>query len=163
MGYDLSKEEIKEKILGKLKRNFGKTLEEATQDQIYKSCALSIRDVIVEKWTDANKQMLNQGLKRLYYLSAEFLMGRALVNNMINLHLLKDYQEVLTDLGLNLENIEEQERDAGLGNGGLGRCLLYTSKMCGNAARRRAGKQAWSTHKASRKTCGDIWGKIPHY
>ncbi len=127
MGYDLSKEEIKEKILGKLKRNFGKTLEEATQDQIYKSCALSIRDVIVEKWTDANKQMLNQGLKRLYYLSAEFLMGRALVNNMINLHLLKDYQEVLTDLGLNLENIEEQERDAGLGNGGLGRlaaCFL---------------------------------------
>ena len=85
----VKKEEIKEQILGKLKRHFGKTLEEATKDQIYKSCALSIRDVIVEKWTDANKQVLNQGLKRLYYLSAEFLMGRALVNNMINLHLLK--------------------------------------------------------------------------
>ncbi len=127
MGCELTKEEIKEKILGKLKRNFGKTLEEATQDQIYQSCALSIRDIIVEKWTDANKQMLNQGLKRLYYLSAEFLMGRALVNNMVNLHLLKDYQQVLTEMGLVLENIEEQEKDAGLGNGGLGRlaaCFL---------------------------------------
>ena len=121
------KEEIKTQILGKLKRHFGKTLEEATKDQIYKSCALSIRDVIVEKWTDANKQVLNQGLKRLYYLSAEFLMGRALVNNMINLHLLKDYQEVLSDMGISLDDIEEQERDAGLGNGGLGRlaaCFL---------------------------------------
>ena len=99
------KEEIKTQILGKLKRHFGKTLEEATKDQIYKSCALSIRDVIVEKWTDANKQVLNQGLKRLYYLSAEFLMGRALVNNMINLHLLKDYQEVLSDMGISLDDI----------------------------------------------------------
>ncbi|WP_066646928.1 glycogen/starch/alpha-glucan phosphorylase [Christensenella timonensis] len=127
MAHERSKEEIKEGILGKLKRHFGKTLEEATKDQIYKSCALSIRDVIVEQWTDANKQVLNQGLKRLYYLSAEFLMGRALVNNMVNLHLLKEYNDVLCDMGLKPDEIEEQERDAGLGNGGLGRlaaCFL---------------------------------------
>ena len=66
MGCELSQADIKEGILGKLKRHFGKTLEEATKDQIYKSCALCLRDNIVERWTDANKQMLNQGLKRLY-------------------------------------------------------------------------------------------------
>ncbi len=123
----MTKEEIKEEIIGKLKRHFGRTLAEASQEQIYKSCALSIRDTIVEKWTDANQQVLNQGIKRLYYLSAEFLMGRALVNNMVNMHLLKNYQEVLSELGLDLDAIEEQERDAGLGNGGLGRlaaCFL---------------------------------------
>ncbi len=122
-----NKKEIKNEILGKLKRHFGKTLEEASTDQIYKSVALSIRDLIVDKWTDANKQVVRQGLKRVYYLSAEFLMGRALVNNMVNMHLLSDYKEVLEDLGLKLDNIEEQERDAGLGNGGLGRlaaCFL---------------------------------------
>lgn len=127
MAKEYTKQEIKEEILGKLKRHFGKTLEEATKDQIYKSCALSIRDIIVEKWTDANKQVAEQGLKRVYYLSAEFLMGRALVNNMINLHLLEDYKEVLGELGFGLDDVEEQERDAGLGNGGLGRlaaCFL---------------------------------------
>lgn len=127
MGCELSQADIKEGILGKLKRHFGKTLEEATKDQIYKSCALCLRDSIVERWTDANKQMLNQGLKRLYYLSAEFLMGRALVNNMVNLHLLREYRDVLSEMGIELDEIEEQERDAGLGNGGLGRlaaCFL---------------------------------------
>ncbi|MEG0914454.1 MAG: glycogen/starch/alpha-glucan phosphorylase, partial [Christensenellaceae bacterium] len=127
MARELDKTEIKEEILGKLKRHFGKTLEEASPEQIYKSCALSIRDLIVERWTDANKQVLNQGLKRLYYMSAEFLMGRALINNIINLHLLNEYKEALSELGLELDTIEEQERDAGLGNGGLGRlaaCFL---------------------------------------
>ena len=88
---------------------------------------LCLRDNIVERWTDANKQMLNQGLKRLYYLSAEFLMGRALVNNMVNLHLLREYRDVLSEMDIELDEIEEQERDAGLGNGGLGRlaaCFL---------------------------------------
>ncbi|MBD5560436.1 MAG: glycogen/starch/alpha-glucan phosphorylase [Clostridia bacterium] len=122
-----NKEKIKEDILGKLKRHFGKTLEEATKDQIYKSTALSVRDRILEKWTDANRQAVLQGQKRVYYLSAEFLMGRALVNNMVNLQLMQEYQDALCDLGLNLADIEEQEHDAGLGNGGLGRlaaCFL---------------------------------------
>ncbi len=127
MAQENEKQNIKEEILGKLKRHFGKTLEEATKDQVYKSCALAIRDLIVDRWADANKQVVKQGLKRLYYLSAEFLMGRALVNNMINLHLLHEYKDALLELGFQLEDVEEQERDAGLGNGGLGRlaaCFL---------------------------------------
>ena len=121
------KEQIKEEILGKLKRHFGKTLEEATKEQVYKAVAMSVRDRILDKWTDANKLAVQQGQKRVYYLSAEFLMGRALVNNMVNLELLNEYEEALGDLGFNITEVEEQERDAGLGNGGLGRlaaCFL---------------------------------------
>jgi starch phosphorylase len=118
---------LKSIILSKLKRTFGRTLENASKDQLYKACALSIREIITGKWADSNEQLSKNGLKRLYYLSAEFLMGRALVNNMINLQLYGDYKAVLEEFGLSLEDVEEQERDAGLGNGGLGRlaaCFL---------------------------------------
>ena len=127
MSVHYTKEELREIILGKLKRTFGRTLDNASKDQIYKACALSIREIITGKWADSKVNIEKRKMKQLFYLSAEFLMGRALVNNMINLHLLKEYQEVLTELGLDLEDIEEQERDAGLGNGGLGRlaaCFL---------------------------------------
>ncbi|MDR0817855.1 MAG: glycogen/starch/alpha-glucan phosphorylase [Clostridiales Family XIII bacterium] len=120
-------EEIKKDITRILKRNFGVTLDEASKDEIYRAVGLSVRELILDVWADANKQVSTQGLKRLYYLSAEFLMGRALVNNIINLSLLDDYKEALTELGLSLSDIEEQEPDAGLGNGGLGRlaaCFL---------------------------------------
>lgn len=122
-----TKEEIKNAIITKLKRVFGKTLEEATPQQVYKACAMRVNEMILEKWTDANMQVAAQGLKRVYYLSAEFLMGRALTNNMVNLGIIDEYREVLQDLGLNLDDIEEEEQDAGLGNGGLGRlaaCFL---------------------------------------
>ncbi|MDR0357473.1 MAG: glycogen/starch/alpha-glucan phosphorylase [Clostridiales Family XIII bacterium] len=121
------KEEIKEEIVNKLKRTFGLTFDEATKDEIYQAVGLSVRELIMVRWADANKQVAEQGIKRLYYLSAEFLMGRALVNNMINLRLLRNYRDALAELGLDLEDIEEQESDAGLGNGGLGRlaaCFL---------------------------------------
>ncbi len=124
---EVRKAVLKETIIAKLKRTFGTTLEEATKKQIYQACALTIREIIMAEWVDANNQVEKQGLKRLYYLSAEFLMGRALVNNMVNLHLLEDYRGVLSDLGFEIEDIEEQEKDAGLGNGGLGRlaaCFL---------------------------------------
>ncbi|MDR0852596.1 MAG: glycogen/starch/alpha-glucan phosphorylase [Clostridiales Family XIII bacterium] len=123
----MDKETIKSEILKKLKRGFGKTLADATKDEIYKSVALTVRDLVVDRWADANRQEFEQRKKRLYYLSAEFLMGRALVNNMINLHLLDDYKDALEELGLSLDDIEIQESDAGLGNGGLGRlaaCFL---------------------------------------
>ncbi len=120
-------EKLKSIVLARLKRTFGRTLENASKDQLYKACALSISEIITSKWADANDQLAKKGMKRLFYLSAEFLMGRALVNNMINLHLLEDYKDVFAELGLSLDDIEEQERDAGLGNGGLGRlaaCFL---------------------------------------
>ncbi|MDR1028134.1 MAG: glycogen/starch/alpha-glucan phosphorylase [Clostridiales Family XIII bacterium] len=121
------KEKIKDEIVKKLKRTFGVTFEEATKEEIYKAVGLSVRDLIFDIWADGNKQVAEQGVKRLYYLSAEFLMGRALGNNMISLHLLDTCREALSDLGLSLEDIEARENDAGLGNGGLGRlaaCFL---------------------------------------
>lgn len=122
-----TKEEIKSGILNKLKRTFGRTLDNASPQQVYKACAMNVQEMIVDRWTDANIQVMAQGLKRVYYLSAEFLMGRALVNNMVNLNVLNEYKEVLDELGLDLNEIEGQEQDAGLGNGGLGRlaaCFL---------------------------------------
>ena len=127
MSEGTTKTELKENIIGKLKRHYGTTLREATKDQVYSACSLVLRDIIVDKWMDANMMVDKTGKKRLYYLSAEFLMGRALVNNMINMHLFSECREVLEELGFSLETIEEVERDAGLGNGGLGRlaaCFL---------------------------------------
>lgn len=123
----MSKKEIKDGIIGKLKRHFGTTLYEASKDQIYRACSLCLRDIIVDKWMDANMMVTKRGLKKLYYLSAEFLMGRAFVNNMVNLHMVDEFKEVLADMGISLDDVEEVERDAGLGNGGLGRlaaCFL---------------------------------------
>ncbi len=120
-------EKIKENILAKLKKDFGLTLEDAGPEQVYKACALAVRDEIVEKWIDANSKVAREGKKRLYYMSAEFLMGRALVNNMINAGVEENYKKALEELGYSLDVIEEQESDAGLGNGGLGRlaaCFL---------------------------------------
>ncbi len=127
MYYDLTKQQIKQDILGKLKRHFGKILGEATSEEIYKACALTLRDHIVDEWMDANMMVTKTGKKCLYYLSAEFLLGRALVNNMINMHLFKECRDALAELGFPIDEIEDQERDAGLGNGGLGRlaaCFL---------------------------------------
>lgn len=120
-------EVIKQNILAKLKKDFGLALENAGPEQVYKACALAVRDEIVEKWIDANSRVAKEGKKRLYYMSAEFLMGRALVNNMINAGVEEDYKQALSELGYSIDIIEEQESDAGLGNGGLGRlaaCFL---------------------------------------
>ncbi|MDR1496719.1 MAG: glycogen/starch/alpha-glucan phosphorylase [Clostridiales Family XIII bacterium] len=124
---NVDKEYIKKEIQKKLKRGQGVSLSEATKEEIYKAVSMTVRDVIMERWSDANARVRERGAKRLYYLSAEFLMGRALVNNMINLHLAGEYREALEELGLSLSDIEEQESDPGLGNGGLGRlaaCFL---------------------------------------
>ncbi|MGD0278671.1 MAG: glycogen/starch/alpha-glucan phosphorylase, partial [Smithella sp.] len=89
--------------------------------------ALSIRDMIVEQWANANKEIESRGRKTLCYLSVEFLMGRALVNNMINLGVLEDYKAVMAEIGYPFEKLEEQENEAALGSGGLGRlaaCFL---------------------------------------
>ena len=114
-------EKIKENITTKLKRLFGCTMENASLDQIYKAVGMCVRDEIMDKWVDARAAADEQGLKYLYYLSAEFLMGRALSNNMINLGEYQAYQQALAELGIDMGEIEEQESDAGLGNGGLGR------------------------------------------
>lgn len=117
----LRKEEIKAFIKEQLMRNFGKKLEDATKENIYKAAALSLRDVIMEKWTEYVEAQKTEKKKELFYLSFEFLMGKAFENNLLNMGLSEDYKEALEELGFSLDEIANQENDAGLGNGGLGR------------------------------------------
>ncbi len=114
-------EALKNEIIGKVNRHFGKVLEEATPHMIYAACALTVRDRIMEMWAKSHREVKKEGSKKLYYLSFEFLMGRLLSTNILNLMQTKDYEEILKDLGYSLPEVAELENDAGLGNGGLGR------------------------------------------
>lgn len=119
--------ELKSEIIGKLKRHFGTTLEDATKLQIYKACALTVRDQIMDKWITSKRYIKRNSKKQLFYLSFEFLMGRALGNNIMNLLKTEVYESLFDDLGIGFEEIEDLEPEPGLGNGGLGRlaaCFL---------------------------------------
>lgn len=122
-----SQQKIKDEIIGKLNRHYGRTLDDATKEHIYKATALTVRDRMMEKWTAYRRQQRTAQRKELFYLSFEFLMGRSLGNNLLNAGLTEDYDKVLRSMGCSLDEISSQERDAGLGNGGLGRlaaCFL---------------------------------------
>lgn len=112
---------LKNEIIGKVSRHFGKVMEDATPKMVYYACALTARDKIMEKWAKSHKQVKEQGSKKLYYLSFEFLMGRLFATNVLNLMQSDEYEHVLNDLGYKVSDIVELENDAGLGNGGLGR------------------------------------------
>lgn len=114
-------EALKNEIIGKVNRHFGKVMEDATPHMIYTACALTVRDKIMEKWAKSHREVKKEGSKKLYYLSFEFLMGRLLSTNILNLMQTEDYEAVLNDLGYALPEVAELENDAGLGNGGLGR------------------------------------------
>ncbi len=116
-----SQQALREEILTKLSRNFGRTLEDATTSHIYKAAALTVRDKIVTKWTEYRRAQRKLQNKEVFYLSFEFLMGRAFGNNLLNTGLTEDYEAVLDSMGVSLAEAAAQERDAGLGNGGLGR------------------------------------------
>ena len=118
---DIKKEELKESIEDYLKILFRKTVDEANQQQIFQAVSYAIKDIIVDQWIATHKEYEKQDAKTVYYLSMEFLMGRALGNNIINMKADKDVKEVLDELGLDLNVIEDQEPDPALGNGGLGR------------------------------------------
>lgn len=123
----MKKSEVKEAITSKLSRYFGVSPSEATREQMYKACAMTIKDILSQKRNDYKKLVNQKGGKRVYYMCMEFLLGRSLKNNLYNLGLEKVYRDVLDDLGFNLTNLYEEEPDAGLGNGGLGRlaaCFL---------------------------------------
>lgn len=118
---------IIQKVENKLINALGTTLEDATNDDIYKATAGCIRDEIMMTWAAGRKKMEDQGVKRLYYMSAEFLMGRAFSNNLINKNRYLDYRKAFEKMGIDFDVIADEERDAGLGNGGLGRlaaCFL---------------------------------------
>ena len=119
IGFD--KEIFKKSILDNLKFIFRKTMDTASQQEIFQAVAFSAKDLIIDRWLATQKSFKEQDPKFVYYLSMEFLMGRALGNNLINLCCYKEVAEVLEELGLDINVIEDQEPDAALGNGGLGR------------------------------------------
>ena len=131
------KELFKRSVLYNVKTLYRKTLEEATEQQIFQAVSYAIKDDIIDHWLDTQKAYEKEDPKTVYYLSMEFLMGRALGNNMINLQAYDEIQEALKELGLNINVIEDQEPDAALGNGGLGRlaaCFLDSLATLGYPA-----------------------------
>ena len=131
------KETFKKSVIYNVKSQYRRNIEDATPDQIYQAVAYAVKDVIIDEWIASHKEYEKQDAKTLYYLSMEFLMGRALGNNIINIMAQKEVREVLEELGLDLNLIEDQEPDAALGNGGLGRlaaCFLDSLATLGYPA-----------------------------
>ncbi len=118
---EFNKEDFKKEVIENVKSISRKTIESASEEQIYQAVALAVKDIIMDKWIATHRTYDEEDARILYYMSMEFLMGRALGNNIINLMSQKEIREALTELGLNLNLIEDQEPDAALGNGGLGR------------------------------------------
>ena len=132
-----NKEEFREQIKENVKRLYRKTIEEATQQQLFQAISYAVKDTIIDNWLATQEQYKKQDPKTVYYMSMEFLMGRALGNNLINLTSYKEVREVLEEMGINLNAIEDEEPDAALGNGGLGRlaaCFLDSLASLGYAA-----------------------------
>lgn len=124
---EFDKELFKESIRSRLKRHYGKKLEEANKHDIYDAVSSAVMDHIQTNWIATRSTYEDADTRQMYYLSAEFLMGRALSNNLINFGIMNAVKEVLDELDFEYTSIEEEEPDAGLGNGGLGRlaaCFL---------------------------------------
>ena len=119
------------------KNLYRKTIKEATQQEIFQAVSFTVKDVIIDEWLATQRSFDKQDPKMVYYMSMEFLMGRALGNNLINLKAYKQVKEALEEMGLNLDVIEDQEPDPALGNGGLGRlaaCFMESLATLGYAA-----------------------------
>ncbi len=121
MGIHLNEKKLKELIAGKLSRHFGKEINEASYEELYSACSFIIRDVLMENWARAQDEIEKKELRQVYYLSMEFLIGKSLHNNINNLGLSEVFANTFETLGLSLDELFGVERDAGLGNGGLGR------------------------------------------
>ena len=124
---DFDKESFKKEVINNVKNLFRKTIDEATPQQVFQAVSYAVRDDIIDRWIATHKEYEERNAKTVYYLSMEFLMGRALGNNLINLTSYEQIKEALDEMGFDLNFIEDQEPDAALGNGGLGRlaaCFL---------------------------------------
>ena len=132
-----NKEDFKKSVLDNVKNIYRKNIDEATKQQVFQAVAYAVKDMIIDRWIATQREYEKQDVKTVYYMSMEFLMGRALGNNMINLCCYKEVKEVLDELGFDINVIEDQEPDAALGNGGLGRlaaCFLDSLSTLGYPA-----------------------------
>lgn len=131
------KDELRKEIADYMKVLFRRDVKEATKEQMFQAVSYAVKDMIVDDWMATHKEEEKQDSKRVYYLSMEFLMGRALGNLIINLKADQDVKEVLEEYGFDLDAIEDEEPDAALGNGGLGRlaaCFLESLATLGYPA-----------------------------
>ena len=137
MSQTINKDELKKTIVFNVKSIYRKTIDEATPAMVYQAVALAVKDMIIDRWIATHKEYDKQDAKIVYYMSMEFLTGRFLGNNIISLCEQKEIEEALSELGFDLNSIEDQERDPALGNGGLGRlaaCFLDSLASLGYPA-----------------------------
>ena len=161
MNYKPGANEVKANIETKLSRYFGCSPEEATKEQLYKACAMTVRDILTEKRQAFKHEVNRKGAKRVYYMCMEFLVGRSLKTNIHNLALVGEYTQALKELGVELSDLYECEPDAGLGNGGLGRlaaCYMdslssldYPATGFSILSYRIEGQQGTSSRRCSRR------------
>ncbi|RDU25135.1 glycogen/starch/alpha-glucan phosphorylase [Anaerosacchariphilus polymeriproducens] len=133
----LNKERFMQNVKDNLKTLYRRNMDEANPQQIFQAVSYTVKDIIIDQWLATQKAMDEQDPKIVYYLSMEFLMGRALGNNLINIQGYKEVEEALKDIGFDLNVIEDEERDWALGNGGLGRlaaCFLDSLATLGYPA-----------------------------
>ncbi len=131
------KQTFKREVTENVKTLFRKTIEEATPQQLYQAVSYAVKEAIIDDWIATQEAYDKEDPKVVYYMSMEFLMGRALGNNLINMTAYKEVKEALDELGIDLNLIEDQEPDPALGNGGLGRlaaCFLDSLATLGYAA-----------------------------
>ena len=137
MSQTINKDELKQTIVFNVKSIYRKTIDEVTPAMVYQAVALAVKDMIIDRWIATHKEYDKQDAKIVYYMSMEFLTGRFLGNNIISLCEQKEIEEALSELGFDLNSIEDQERDPALGNGGLGRlaaCFLDSLASLGYPA-----------------------------
>ncbi len=135
--FSFDKDLFKRSVVYNVKTLYRKSMEEAAPQQIFQAVSYAVKDAIVDKWMTTQEEYEKQDPKMVYYLSMEFLMGRALGNNIINLQAYEPVKEALEELGVDINAIEDQEPDAALGNGGLGRlaaCFLDSLATLGYPA-----------------------------
>ena len=163
--FEFDKEEFKKNVVNAVKSRYRKTIDEADKQQVFQAVAYTVKDYIIDRWIATHKEFEKQDAKTVYYMSMEFLMGRALGNNMINLTCYKGVKEALDELGFDLNAIEDEEPDAALGNGGLGRlaaCFLDSLSSLGYPAygcgiRYRYGMFAQKIVDGYQKEIPDDW------
>lgn len=135
--FKFDKEAFKKEVKNNVKTLYRRTIDEATPQQTFQAVSYAVKEYIIDNWLATQEVYEKESPKTVYYLSMEFLMGRALGNNLINLTAYRDVKEALEEMGIDLNAVEDQEPDAALGNGGLGRlaaCFLDSLTSLGYPA-----------------------------